>query len=70
MHHDSRVYIECRYDGDSMDVVLVHFRDRGILPIEVKTREYTLESPTLLEELDEELKSVAHVLWLELHSDL
>jgi hypothetical protein len=53
-----------------MDVVLVHFRDRGILPIEVKTREYTLESPKLGEELDEELKSVAHVLWLELHSDL
>ena len=69
MHHDARVYIECRYDGDSMDVVFVHFRDRGILPIEVKTLEYTLDSPVLVDDLNEELRFLVNRLWLELYND-
>ena len=47
MHHDSRIYIEVRFDGDTADVVIVNFRDRGILPTEVKTWEYTIDSPEL-----------------------
>jgi len=69
MHHDARVYIECRYDGDSMDVVLVHFRDRGILPIEVKTWEYTLDSPPLCDDLNSELRFLVNKVWLELYND-
>lgn len=69
MHHDSRVYIELRYDGDSMDAVIVHFRDRGILPIEVKTWEYTLDSPGLEENLNSELRFAVNKLWLELYND-
>ena len=69
MHHDARVYIECRYDGDSMDVVFVHFRDRGILPIEVKTLEYTWDSPILCDDLNEELRFLVNKLWLELYND-
>ena len=69
MHHDARVYIECRYDGDSMDVVFVHFRDRGLLPIEVKTLEYTLDSPVLVDDLNEELRFLVNRLWLELYND-
>jgi hypothetical protein len=47
MHHDSRIYVEVRFDGDTADVVVVNFRDRGILPTEVKTWEYTIDSPEL-----------------------
>ena len=47
MHHDSRLYIEVRFDGDTADCVIVNFRDRGILPTEVKTWEYTIDSPEL-----------------------
>ena len=42
MHHDSRTYIELRFDTNSTDVTVVTFRDRGILPIEVMTLQYTL----------------------------
>jgi hypothetical protein len=52
-----------------MDVVLVHFRDRGILPIEVKTWEYTLDSPALEEDLNSELRFLVNKLWLELYND-
>lgn len=69
MHHDSRVYIECRYDGDSMDVVIVHFRDRGILPVEAKTWEYTLDSPVLEEDLNSELRFLVNKVWLEIYND-
>ena len=47
MHHDSLIYVEVRFDGDTADVVVVNFRDRGILPTEVKTWEYTIDSPEL-----------------------
>lgn len=47
MYHDSRIYVEVRFDGDTADVVVVNFRDRGILPTEVKTWEYTIDSPEL-----------------------
>jgi hypothetical protein len=57
VHHDARVYIEMRYDNDSCDVVIVHFRDRGLLPIEVKTWEYVLDSPILGDDVVRELKA-------------
>src|ERR1044072_3892369 len=47
MHHDSRIYVEVRFDGDTADVVVVNFRDRGIVPTEVKTWEDTIDSPEL-----------------------
>jgi len=63
VHHDARVYIELRYDNDSCDAVIVHFRDRGLLPIEVKTWEYTLDSPVLGDEVMRELKaSLLHLI--------
>jgi hypothetical protein len=51
MNRDARVYIECRYDGDTADVVAVVFRDRGILPIEVETVEFTSKSHELGEDV-------------------
>jgi hypothetical protein len=36
-----------RFDGDTADVVVVNFRNRGILPTEVQTYEYTIDSPEL-----------------------
>jgi len=50
MHHDARMYIEIRYDGQTADAVLVVFRDRGMLPIEVLSEEFTFESPELSED--------------------
>ena len=69
MHHDARVYIELRYDGQSCDAVIVHFRDRGILPIEVKTWEYSWDSLELGDDLQQELKFQVNRLWLELYND-
>lgn len=69
MHHDARVYIELRYDGDTCDAVVVHFRDRGILPIEVKTWEYSLNSPWLGSNIAEELKTVVNALWVAIYRD-
>jgi len=69
MHHDARVYIELRYDGDTCDCVVVHFRDRGILPIEVTTREYSLNSPWLGSDVTEELKTVINALWVAVYRD-
>lgn len=56
MHHDSRAYLEMRYDGESMDVVAVAFRDRGILPVEVQTREFSMESPVLTDDVWQEVR--------------
>jgi len=69
MYHDARTYIELRYDGDSADVVIVNFRDRGILPTEVKTWEYTIDSPILCADLTEELRFLVNSLWLAIYHD-
>lgn len=47
MHHDARMYIEIRYDGDTADVCIALFRDRGYLPIEVQSIDFTCESHKL-----------------------
>jgi hypothetical protein len=47
MYQDARIYIEMRYDGDTADVVVALFRDRGILPTEVKTIEFSCDSHEL-----------------------
>ena len=59
MNRDARVYIEARYDGDTADVVAVVFRDRGILPIEVQTVEFSCKSHELSED-------VWHEVWMTL----
>jgi len=69
MYHDARTYIELRYDGDSADVVIVNFRDRGILPTEVKSWEYTIDSPILSSDLTEELRFLVNSLWLAIYHD-
>lgn len=69
MHHDARIYVEMRYDNDSCDVVIAHFRDRGILPIEVKTWEYTLRSPILNDDVRDELVDMVNQLWLAVYND-
>ena len=47
MYDDGRIYIEMRYDGDTADVTVAAFRDRGILPTEVKVIEFSCESHEL-----------------------
>ena len=69
MHHDSRIYIELRYDGATCDAVIVQFRDRGILPIEAKTWEYSINSPHLTDDSTEELKTVLNSLWVAVYRD-
>lgn len=69
MHHDSRTYIELRFDTNSTDVCIVTFRDRGILPIEVLSREYTLDAPEFTGEPIAELKAILNSLLRELHND-
>ena len=69
MHHDSRTYIEFRYDGNSTDVVVVNFRDRGILPTETVTWEYTFDSPVLQASAHEELGSLLNKMWLAWYGD-
>jgi hypothetical protein len=66
MHHDSRTYIELRFDTNSTDVCIVAFRDRGILPIEVMTLEYTLDAPEFTGHPLEELKAILFSLQEEL----
>lgn len=66
MHHDSRTYIELRFDTNSTDVCIVAFRDRGILPIEVMTLEYTLDAPDFTGQPLEELKAILFSLQEEL----
>ena len=69
MHHDGRIYIELRYDVDTCDAVIVHFRDRGILPTEVKSWEYILESTTLGDDPQQELKTLLNTLWIAVYDD-
>ena len=66
MHHDSRTYIELRYDTNSTDVTLVTFRDRGILPTEVLTREFEISAPDFTGDPMEELRSIMYKLMKEL----
>lgn len=66
MHHDSRTYIELRFDTNSTDVCIVTFRDRGILPIEVMTLEYTLDAPEFTGSPIEECKAILFSLLEEL----
>lgn len=70
MHHDSRTYIELRFDTNSTDVCIVTFRDRGILPIEVLSREYTLDAPEFTGEPVQELKAILNSLLRELSNDI
>lgn len=70
MHHDSRTYIELRFDTNSTDVCIVTFRDRGILPIEVLSREYTLDAPDFTGEPVQELKAILSSLLRELSNDI
>lgn len=69
MHHDSRTYIELRFDTNSTDVCIVTFRDRGILPIEVLSKEYTLDAPDFTGDPLTELRSILYSLLKELHID-
>jgi len=66
MHHDSRTYIEVRYDIGSADIVLVSFRDRGILPIQVMTKEFTLDAPEFTGDAQKELVVILEQLLQEL----
>jgi len=50
MHHDARVYVEIRYDGQTADAVVCHFRDRGILPTEVFAEEFSFDSHELCDD--------------------
>jgi len=70
VHHDSRTYIELRFDTNSTDVCIVTFRDRGILPIEVLSREYTLDAPDFTGEPVQELKAILNSLLRELSNDI
>jgi hypothetical protein len=47
MHHDARLYIEIRYDGQTADATIALFRDRGILPTEVQAEEFSFDSVEL-----------------------
>lgn len=69
MHHDSRTYIELRFDTNSTDVCIVTFRDRGILPIEVLSKEYTLDAPDFTGEPLKELRAILESLLWELNSE-
>lgn len=69
MHHDSRTYIELRFDTNSTDVVLITFRDRGILPIEVLSKEYTLDAPSFTGHPSKELQEILSFLLLAMIAD-
>lgn len=69
MHHDSRTYIELRFDTNSTDVTVVTFRDRGILPIEVMTLQYTLDAPEFTGHPLKELQSILFSLQEELRKE-
>jgi hypothetical protein len=51
MQPDARMYIEIEYDGDTCDVVIALFRNRGVLPIEVQTLQFSCESHELTEDV-------------------
>jgi hypothetical protein len=69
VHHDSRTYIELRFDTNSTDVTVVTFRDRGILPIEVMTLQYTLDAPEFTGHPLKELQSILFSLQEELRKE-
>nr|CRY97164.1 hypothetical protein [uncultured prokaryote] len=60
MHHDSRAYIELRYDGNTADVVMVVFRNRGIDGVETVSREFPMLSPELTNDVWHEIKMGLH----------
>lgn len=60
MHHDSRAYIELRYDGNTADVVIVVFRDRGMDGTETITAEFPMLSPELTSDAMHEVKMGLH----------
>ena len=60
MHHDSRVYIEIRYDGNTADVVVVGFRDRGLEGTETVSHEMSMQSPTLTGNTMKEVREALH----------
>jgi len=66
MWHDSRTYIELRYDTNNTDVTVVTFRDRGILPTEALTREYQIDAPDFTGDPMEELRSIMYKLMKEM----
>jgi len=66
MWHDSRTYIELRYDTNNTDVTVVTFRDRGILPTETLTREYQIDAPDFTGDPMEELRSIMYKLIKEM----
>jgi hypothetical protein len=49
--------------------VIAHFRDRGLLPVEVKTWEYTLDSPVLQDDTKAELVNMVNQLWNAVYND-
>jgi hypothetical protein len=49
MYQDARIFIEMRYDGDTADVVVALFRDRGILPTQAEVIEFSCDSHELTE---------------------
>jgi hypothetical protein len=51
MYDDGRIYIEMRYDGTTADIVVCAFRNRGVLPTEVKTAEFSCESHELTDNI-------------------
>jgi len=69
VHHDSRTYIELRFDTNSTDACIVTFRDRGILPIEVLTLEYTLDAPEFTGDPRKELLAILEDLLRAIHQD-
>jgi len=69
VHHDSRTYIELRFDTNSTDATVVTFRDRGILPIEVMTVEYTLDAPSFTGHPAKELQEILSFLLLAMIND-
>jgi len=66
MHHDSRAYIELRYDGNTADVVLVVFRDRGMDGTETVSHQFAMLSPELSNDVWHEVKMGLHGILDEL----
>ena len=60
MHQDSRAYIELRYDGNTADVVIVVFRDRGLDGTETVSEEFSMLSPELTNDSMHEVKMGLH----------
>jgi len=69
VHHDSRTYIELRYDDMTCDVVLVSFRDRGLLPVEVTSEQFSTEMSQLTGDSKEELRHCLYALIERLYGE-